>query len=79
MRPVQLEPLAVLPYTSGRHQGVNFVFGCAEWAGEVVPQPEAFDDLKWVAVDALPERVVPWLVDVLALEAQGGWFRELRY
>ena len=28
---------------------------------------------------SLPERVVPWLADVLALEAQGGWFRELRY
>ncbi len=79
VRPHGLEPLAVLPYRSGRHQGVNFVFSARAWSGEPVPQPEMFDAMCWAELRELPERTVPWLADVVELMGAGGWFRELRY
>ncbi len=79
VQPQDLQPLAVLPYRSGRHQGVNFVFGACAWAGEPAPQPEMFDAMRWVQPQDLPERTVPWLADVVDLMASEQWFRELRY
>ena len=74
-----LVPMAVLPYRSGRFQGNNFVFRCCRWDGQPRPAADAFDALSWCERDALPEKTVPWLAEVLDLAARGEWFRELDY
>ncbi len=79
VRPEMLQPIAVLPYRSGTHQGVNFVFACTTWAGDVKADPQVFDDTVWVNPDHLPHPCVPWLPNVLALEASNCWFEELSY
>lgn len=80
VRPEQLEPLCVLPYRAGRHQGFNFVFGAAGWTGEPrIGEPAHSDRAGWFAVDALPEPRAPWLADALELAGSGAWFRELSY
>lgn len=76
--PGRLEPLCVLPYRSGRHQGINVVFeGAALEAEPGIGEPECSDQAGWYPLDRLPEPVAPWLADVLDLRARGGWFREL--
>ena len=70
-------PRCVLPYISGVHQGFNFIFDARHFEGEPrVAEPELFDQGGWYAPDALPERVAPWLSEVLAMPA-GHWYREL--
>ena len=76
----ELDPVCVLPYRSGRHQGLNFVFASDQFAGEpYVAEPELFGALVWAEPEALPEATVPWLDDVLELRSSGGWFRELHW
>lgn len=76
--PGRLEPLCVLPYRSGRHQGFNFVFGGSELAGEPhLAEPDASDRAGWYRLAALPQPLAPWLEAALELRARGGWFREL--
>ena len=77
--PRDLTPRCVLPYTSGRHQGINFLFESYRFDGEpVVAEPQLFDDCCWAARDRLPDNVPPWLVDALALPG-GRWYREFRW
>jgi 8-oxo-dGTP diphosphatase len=76
--PAELRPLCVLPYRSGRHQGINFVFEGSGWSGEPrLGEPERCVAASWYAVDALPTPLAPWLADVLDLDRRGAWFREL--
>ena len=76
--PQDLEPRCVLPYISGSHQGLNFVFESHRFEGEPrVNEPELFDGCCWAGRDDLPARVTPWLVDALAMPP-GRWFREFR-
>lgn len=78
--PETVVPLCVLPYRSGRHQGVNFVFAAGRLDGEPgVAEPEHCDAATWFPLDALPEPLAPWLADVLELEQNGAWFRELHW
>lgn len=75
-----LEPLCLLPYRSGRHQGINMVFRTADWRGEPrLAEPELFDDLVWAAPSALPEPTAPWLPILFARVASGTWFDELEW
>ncbi len=77
--PQDLDPRCVLPYISGRHQGLNFVFESHRFEGEPrVNEPELFDACCWAARDDLPARVTPWLVDALAMP-RDRWFREFRW
>jgi len=77
--PDQLEPLAVLAYRSAVHQGLNFVFRCERWQGEICLAEPVFDQILWVQAQALPLPHAPWIGDALALEQSGGWLKELRY
>ncbi len=78
--PARLEPLCVLPYRSGPHQGFNFVFRGADLDGPPgVGEPDACAAAAWHPLDALPEPVAPWLSDALDLRARGEWFRELHW
>jgi 8-oxo-dGTP diphosphatase len=75
-----LAPVCVLPYRSGRHQGVNFVFGCDRFAGTPrVAEPELFDELVWAPGSQLPEPCPDWLPVALELGEEGDWYRELEW
>ncbi len=77
--PVHLEPRCVLPYISGRHQGLNFLFEAERFEGEPhIAEPDLFDDSCWATRDNLPARVTPWLLDALAMPPN-RWFREFRW
>jgi 8-oxo-dGTP pyrophosphatase MutT (NUDIX family) len=78
--PLDLEPVSVLPYRSGRHQGLNFLFQTRDYDGEPrITEPELFDCAVWAAADALPEPVAVWLPPALELRAAGVWFREFEW
>lgn len=78
-RPRDLQPRSVLPYISGRHQGLNFLFEAHRFEGEPrIREPHLFDDCRWALPDDLPRNVAPWLADALALPAH-RWFREFRW
>jgi 8-oxo-dGTP pyrophosphatase MutT (NUDIX family) len=75
-----ITPACVLPYRSGRHQGINFLFSCEEWDGEpVINEPELFAELVWVAPNALPEPTADWIPPALKLVRSGGWYREMSW
>lgn len=80
VEPQSLAPLCVLPYRSGRHQGINFVFRAG--AGDGQPrqgEPDHSDHCAWFALDSLPQAAAPWLNDAVELKRTGTWFRELDY
>ncbi len=77
--PIQLEPVAALTYRSAGHQGLNFVFRCNHWQGEIRLAEPVFDQLLWAQEETLPQLHAPWIGDVLALEHSGGWLKELHY
>ena len=77
---VRLNAVCVLPYRSGRQQGVNFVFACADYRGTArINEPALFDGLVWADTRALPEPIAPWIPTALALARDGNWFRELEW
>ena len=74
-----LRPRFVLPYTSGVHQGLNFVFEAGTFAGEpAIAEPALFDACCWRPRNDLPKRVTPWLIDALALP-NGQWYHEFHW
>ena len=75
-----LEPACVLPYRSGRHQGINFVFECRSWRGDAgINEPELFDELVWAEPGNLPAPVAEWVPDALAALEAGRWYREMEW
>ena len=78
--PQDLAPVCVMPYRSGRHQGLNFLFETRSYEGApTIEEPELFDASCWAPLDALPEPVAPWMPGALALRAGGGWYREFEW
>lgn len=74
----QLNPCCVLPYRSGNHQGLNFVFETTQWGGEPqVAETELFDLGQWYPIGSLPEPCAPWIARVLQMREQGQWYAEL--
>ena len=72
--------LCVMPYRSGRHQGLNFVFEVARWRGEPhVAEPGLFSAAIWASPDRLPMPAAPWIEDALRSRGDGRWFRELHW
>ena len=77
---LRIEPVCVLPYRSGRHQGINFLFRCSEWDGEpVINEPDLFAELVWAAPDELPRPTADWIEPALALTSAGEWFLEMSW
>ena len=73
-----VEPVCVMPYRSGAHQGFNFVFAVQTWRGEPrVAEPDLFSQALWVSPAKLPQPAAPWLEDVFRARAEGRWFQEL--
>jgi 8-oxo-dGTP pyrophosphatase MutT (NUDIX family) len=78
--PENLTPVCVMPYRSGRHQGLNFIFETTHFQGEPrVNEPDLFDAGIWVDPDKLPEPVAVWLPDVLAMRSAGIWYQEFEW
>ena len=78
--PADLAPVAVLPYRSGRHQGLNFLFETRQYRGEPqIAEPTLFDHCCWAAPAVLPQPVAHWLPGALAWRASGGWYREFEW
>jgi 8-oxo-dGTP diphosphatase len=64
IEPAELEPLTTMHRTHGNHEPiderVDFFFGCRRWSGEPrLLEAAKSADLRWFALDALPEPVVP--------------------
>ena len=38
---------------------VEIVYLCRDYSGELRPQPDEVDELRWFAADALPENISP--------------------
>lgn len=77
---LDLVPVSVMPYRSGRHQGLNFLFETRHFEGEPrVNEPSLFDAACWVTPDNLPEPTAVWLPDALELRAQGRWYAEFEW
>jgi ADP-ribose pyrophosphatase YjhB (NUDIX family) len=77
-----LRPLAVFPYNSRGHQGLNFVFVADRWQGEPgIGEPDKADIGGFHRFAGLPEPAAPWLGDVIQIiEAGDGFeFRELHW
>ena len=76
----EVQALCVMPYRSGKHQGLNFVFEVRSWQGEPrLAEPELFSQALWVESNGLPEPAAPWIAEVLAARSQGRWFQELHW
>jgi 8-oxo-dGTP pyrophosphatase MutT (NUDIX family) len=73
IEPAALVPLTTMHRTHGNDrpvdERVDFFFTCTRWSGEPrVCEPEKSGGLRWCALDALPEPVVPherWVLDAL--------------
>ena len=77
---VSLEPVCVLPYRSGRHQGVNFLFSCRRYEGAPgINEPELFSELCWTARGALPAPLADWIPPALELLDADRWYQELTW
>lgn len=75
--PLDLQPRCALPYLSGRHQGLNFVFEARTFSGEPgIGEMQLFDTCQWAPAHALPNPTAPWLRQVLQMQ-EGLWYREL--
>ena len=80
VRAARLLPVCVMPYQSGRHQGLNFVFEAEGWEGEpVINEPALFDDSCWSPFDALPDPHAPWMGEVLGFRRDGHWYAEFKW
>jgi|SRR6478735_1086221 len=75
---VVIEPAALVPLTAMHRthrngqpidERVDFFFTCTRWTGEpTVREPAKSAGLRWCALDALPDPVVPherWVLDAL--------------
>ena len=75
-----LDPVCVLPYRSGRHQGINFVFSASDYEGTVrINEPELFDSLVWVSASQLPEPHADWIPQALSMLGEDRWFAQLEW
>ena len=75
--PLDLQPRCALPYLSGRHQGLNFVFEAHAFSGEPgIAETQLFDACRWVPANALPNPTAPWLAQALQMP-EGLWYQEL--
>ena len=72
--PADLVPLTTMHRTHGNgrpvDERVDFFFACSRWSGEpTVREPRKSGGIRWFALDALPEPVVPherWVLEHLA-------------
>jgi len=80
VREVILSPVCVMPYRSGSHQGLNFVFEAVQWLGEPrLAEPELFSEAVWAAPERLPQPHAMWIADALRCRADGVWFKEYHW
>ena len=70
----------VMPYRSGVHQGLNFLFETRDWDGTPsINEPDLFDAAQWAEFTRLPEPCPDWLPGVLEMRVAGDWYREFEW
>jgi ADP-ribose pyrophosphatase YjhB (NUDIX family) len=71
VRESDLEPICTMHRRSGGDavgQRVDFFFAARKWEGEPsVTEPDKSDGIRWAALDALPEPMVPYVIAVLEM------------
>ena len=78
--PRDLRPVCVMPYRSGVHQGLNFLFETRVWDGTPsINEPDLFDAERWAEFTRLPEPCPDWLPGALEMRAAGDWYREFEW
>jgi len=76
--PADLELIAVMPYQTADHQGVDFIARAEQWSGTpAIAEPQYFDDCCWADPSALPQPLAPYIPALLDMQSQATWFREL--
>jgi 8-oxo-dGTP pyrophosphatase MutT (NUDIX family) len=57
---------------------VDIFFTCHKWEGSpTIAEPDKFDDLRWLPIDAPPVAMVPYVAAALEASRSGGaWYRE---
>ncbi len=74
-----VNPRCVLPYRSGSHQGLNFVFEATDFVDEpIVNEPELFAACCWARKTDLPQPAPPWLEAVMTMPRE-AWYREFHW
>jgi 8-oxo-dGTP pyrophosphatase MutT (NUDIX family) len=76
---VALDPAAVVVagvmHRRSDAERVDFFVAAGRWSGEIVNvEPEKCDDLRWFALDDLPDNVVPYVRRALENYRAGKWF-----
>ncbi len=57
---------------------VDFFFVCHQWQGTpIVAEPDKCDDLRWFALDALPENAIDFVKQVMSEYQAGRHYSEL--
>ncbi|MCZ6643371.1 MAG: NUDIX domain-containing protein [Gammaproteobacteria bacterium] len=80
VRTTNLIPVCVMPYRSGRHQGLNFIFQAGDWEGSPdINEPTLFDDCCWSPLDRLPDPHAPWMAELFELRRNKKWYKEFQW
>lgn len=72
--PQVLEVVGVMHRLSNNER-IDWFLTASVWSGEIAnTEPDQCDDLRWFALDALPENVIPYVRRALENYQQGRWF-----
>lgn len=76
IRPTSLASCHVM-HRAASDERVSFFFRCSEWTGEPTNiEPEKCDDLRWFAINRLPENTIPYVRQAIALALNGQTYSE---
>ncbi|MGH2360882.1 MAG: NUDIX domain-containing protein [bacterium] len=77
--PADLEMIGVAHFRSPSGEGVDFFLRTRRWTGEASPRREC-DDVRWCAVDALPENTIQFVRRAIERHLRAGqWFDEVDF
>ncbi|MGI9328255.1 MAG: NUDIX domain-containing protein [Pseudomonadales bacterium] len=75
--PLNLQPLCVMPYRSGSHNGINLIYESDQFdRTPVIAEPELADLALWASELSLPEPRAGWISRVLEMQGKDQWYTE---
>ena len=76
LEPADLRTIGVTHYSSPTGDGIEFFLRAERWTGEPFAKAEC-NDLRWCALDALPQNTIPFVRRALGHHLLNGvWFDE---
>lgn len=76
LRPADLRAVGVMHRVSNEER-IDFFLSAIKWAGTVSNrEPDKCSELRWCALDALPENTIPYIRAALENFRRGVWFAE---